>query len=247
MPKPKNVFPASDRLILDSYKNVIDGLAAYYGDAFEIVLHDLTDLDHSIIKIANGFHSGRKEGAPITDLALYMLEEIQKNSAQTAQNPPESQSPGAKAGVQSAGSIDSSYISYFSASKYGKPVRSTTMVIFGEKKRAIGLLCINLYLDSPLSSLLQNFSLDPQGKFIKENFSSDSDELIAKALEKVKADVAADKTIPASQRNKEIVTLLYYQGIFKLKNAVQSISTDLGISKNTVYMHIRALEEKAGR
>ncbi|MDR2740857.1 MAG: PAS domain-containing protein [Treponema sp.] len=80
MAKSKNLLSAADRLILDSYKTTIDGLAAYYGDAFEIVLHDLTDLDHSIIKIANGFHSGWKEGSPITDLALSMLEEIQKNN-----------------------------------------------------------------------------------------------------------------------------------------------------------------------
>jgi predicted transcriptional regulator YheO len=232
--KSKNLLSPADRLILDSYKTTIDGLAAYYGEAFEIVLHDLTDLDHSIIKIANGFHSGRKEGAPITDLALSMLEEIRKNNAVAPQTDQDNQEA-------------RSYSNYMSASKYGKPVRSATMVIFGEKKKAIGLLCINLYLDSPISSLLQNFSLVPPGQFIKENFSSESDELIAKALEKVTSDVTADETIPASQRNKEIVALLYYQGIFKLKNAVQAISADLGISKNTVYMHIRTLEERTGQ
>jgi predicted transcriptional regulator YheO len=234
MAKSKTLLSSADRLILDSYKNTIDGLAAYYGDAFEIVLHDLTDLDHSIIKIANGFHSGRKEGAPITDLALSMLEEIRKNNALGART---------NHGDQEF----RSYNTYVSASKYGKPVRSTTMVIFGEKEKAIGLLCVNFYLDSPISSLLQNFSLVPPGQFMKENFTSESDELIAKVLEKVKSDVTADETIPVSQRNKEIVTLLYYQGIFKLKNAVQAISADLGISKNTVYMHIRALEEKTGQ
>jgi predicted transcriptional regulator YheO len=121
------------------------------------------------------------------------------------------------------------------------------MVIFGEKKKVIGLLCINLYLDSSISSLLQNFSLASPGQFMKENFTSESDELIAKALEKAKSDIAADGTISASQRNKKIVALLYYQGIFKLQNATQVISADLGISKNTVYMHIRTLEEKTGQ
>jgi predicted transcriptional regulator YheO len=234
MAKSKTLLSPADRLILDSYKTTIDGLAAYYGDAFEIVLHDLTDLDHSIIKIANGFHSGRKAGSPITDLALSMLEEIRKNAA-----------AGERTGQGNQGIRP--YNTYVSASKYGKPVRSTTVVIFGENKKAIGLLCINLYMDSPISSLLQNFSLVSAGQFMMENFISESDELIARALEKVKSDVTADGKIPVSQRNKEIVALLYYQGIFKLKNAVQVISSDLGISKNTVYMHIRALEEKTGQ
>jgi predicted transcriptional regulator YheO len=199
----------------------MEGLAAYLGEAFEIVLHDLTDYDHSIIKIINGFHSGRAEGAPVTDFALSMLEQIENNGA--ASGP---------------------FISYTSKSKYGKPVRSTTMVIFGEQGRAIGLLCINLYLDSPLSSLLHTFSLVSQSNFVTEHFTSDSDELIVQALEQARAAVEADSAVPQSQKNKEIVTILYHQGIFKLKNAVQAISEDMGISKNTVYLHIRSLEEK---
>jgi predicted transcriptional regulator YheO len=123
-------------------------------------------------------------------------------------------------------------------------VRSTTIVIFGEKQKAIGLLCVNLYLDSPLSALLQNFSVGSQSDYVTENFTSDSDELIARSLEKVKNEVEADNAVPQHLKNKEIVTILYHQGIFKLKNAVQVISGDLGISKNTVYLHIRTLEEK---
>lgn len=230
MAKPKSALSRTDELIIESYKTTMDGLAAYYGEAFEFVLHDLIDLDHSIIKIVNGFHSGRKEGAPITDFALSMLEQIRKNNA-----------PGSSAAYRGP------YITYLSSSKYGKPVKSTTIVIFGEKNKPIGLLCINLYLDSPLISLLQNFSLAAPAEYIAENFISDSDELIARSLEKVKAGVLADNTVPVSQKNKEIVTLLYYQGIFKLKDAVQTVSRDLGISKNTVYLHIRALEEKSNR
>jgi predicted transcriptional regulator YheO len=227
MAKQKNTLSRTDKLIIESYKATIDGLAAYYGEAFEIVLHDLIDLDHSIIKIANGFHSGRKEGAPITDFALSMLEQITKNNAHG--NPVEHSHP---------------FVTYLSSSKYGKPVKSTTIMIFGEKEKPIGLLCINLYLDSPLTSLLQHFSLTAPAEYVTEHFISNSDELITRALEKVKAEVLTDDTVPPSQKNKEIVTLLYYQGIFKLKDAVQIISRDLGISKNTVYLHIRALEEK---
>jgi predicted transcriptional regulator YheO len=220
----------ADRLIIDSYKTTMEGLAAYLGEAFEIVLHDLSDYDHSIIKIINGFHSGRREGAPITDFALSLLERSRKN--------------GFEGKPRHSAEIAGPFVSYTSKSKYGKPVRSATMVIFGKKRKAIGLLCINLYLDSPLSSLLQNFLPNDRSGFITENFSNDSDELIARALERIKAEVAADPAVPQPRKNKEIVTILYHQGIFRLKNAVQAISTDLGISKNTVYLHIRSLEKK---
>jgi predicted transcriptional regulator YheO len=222
-------LPDLDRLIIDSYKTTMEGLAAYLGEAFEIVLHDLSDYDHSIVKIINGFHSGRGEGAPITDLALSLLERLQENSR--GEKP------------RASGEIAGPFVSYTSKSKYGKPVRSATMVIFGAQQRAIGLLCINLYLDSPLSSLLHSFSPAAPSGFITEHFSSDSDELLSRALEKVKREVAADAGVPPLRKNKEIVTILYHQGIFRLKNAVRAISQDLGISKNTVYLHIRALEK----
>ena len=215
------ILTSADKLLIESYKTTMEGLAAYFGEAFEFVLHDLTDYDHSIIKIINGHLSGRKEGGPITDFALSMLEQIQKNSG----------SGGA-------------YTAYVSSSKYGKPVRATTIVIFGEKKAAIGLLCINLYLDSPISALLQNFSITPTADYISENFSSDSNELIARTLEKTKKAVEVDDSVPAYLKNKEIVIQLYHQGIFKLKDAVPLVSHDLGISKNTVYLHIRSLENK---
>jgi predicted transcriptional regulator YheO len=227
MARSKDTLSRADELIIESYKTTMDGLAAYYGEAFEIVLHDLVDLDHSIIKIVNGFHSGRREGAPITDFALSMLEQIRETAG-----------PGIPA------EYSRPFTTYLSASRYGRPVKSTTIVIFGEEKKPIGLLCINLYLDSPLTSLLQNFSLDAPAEYVAEHFISDSEELIVRSLEKAKAGVLADNGVPASRKNKEVVTLLYHQGIFKLKDAVQTVARDLGISKNTVYLHIRALEEK---
>ncbi|MDR3303450.1 MAG: PAS domain-containing protein [Treponema sp.] len=209
----------TERKILDSYKTSLEGLGAYLGEVFEFVLHDLSDLEHSVIKIINGHHSGRKEGAPITDLALSMLERINANNT-------------------------SPYISYISKSKHGRPVKSTTIVIFGENKRAIGMICINLYLDSSILSLLEGFTaLDNPVEFVSENFINDSEELIVRSLEKVKHDVNTDPLIPLSHKNKEIISILYYQGIFKLKSAVRLVSHDLNLSKNTVYLHIRALEE----
>ncbi len=64
------------------------------------------------------------------------------------------------------------------------------------------------------------------------------------ALEEVKKIVYNDLSISASNKNKEIVSLLYQRGIFNLKDSVITISEQLGISKNTVYMHIRNLNNQ---
>jgi predicted transcriptional regulator YheO len=211
----------ADALILNSYKTTMDALAAYFGGVFEFVLHDIggKDLEHSITKIVNGSLSGRKEGAPITDLALELLEKLSANKTER-------------------------FFTYFSRSKYGKPVKSVTMAIYGERDRVIGLLCVNMYLDCPINSLLESFSPDSRAEFAPEHFTSRSDELIARALKKTKDEVMADAAVPPSFKNREIIALLYYQGIFKLKSAIEAVSKDLKISKNTVYMHVRSLKSK---
>lgn len=68
----------TDRMILESYKVVLDGLSTYLGEGYELILHSLEDLEHSVIKIINGHYTGRIEGAPITDLALAMLNKMKE-------------------------------------------------------------------------------------------------------------------------------------------------------------------------
>ena len=57
------------------------------------------------------------------------------------------------------------------------------------------------------------------------------------------ADMKAIKRAVKMLKNKEIVAILYQKGIFNLKDSVITIANHLGISKNTVYMHIRNMNK----
>ena len=72
----------------------------------------------------------------------------------------------------------------------------------------------------------------------------EADELLRQATVSAKERVNVDANIIPSQKNKEIISILYGQGIFKLKDSVIKIADILGISKNTVYLHLRALQKK---
>lgn len=74
-------FSRADHEILKSYEAVVDGLAMLIGGHCEIVLHALEDLNCSAVRIANGEHTGRKIGSPITDLALRMLHDMAGDSS----------------------------------------------------------------------------------------------------------------------------------------------------------------------
>jgi predicted transcriptional regulator YheO len=215
MEKFKVAFSPVDHLILNSYKIVVEGLSNYLGNGYEFVLHSLEDPDHSVVKIINGQHTGRKEGAPITDMALQMLSEI--NNRQ--QN----------------------YITYHAKNRKGKPLKATTIAIRGERDRVIGLLCINFYLNIPLLEFISSMSNATLAKadFISENFVENTTELITKIALQIKKEVDSNNEIPLSFKNKEIISILYNQGIFNLKDAVTKVSKTLKISSNTVYMHLR--------
>lgn len=205
----------TDRAILESYRSEVRCLAKYFSDSYEFVLHSLEDYDHSVIEIVNGEHTGRTIGAPITDLALNMLHEINDNKEDS--------------------------IVYFSHNYKGEPLKSTTIAIRGEKDRIIGLLCINCYMNTPLVNVIESFL--PTGSLVgtsmNEDFTQNPDELIKNSFEEVQKSVINDESIAVSNKNKVIVERLYDKGIFRLKDAVIKVAEMMDVSKNTVYMHIR--------
>ena len=162
------------------------------------------------------------EGAPITDLALKMLQQIRENDCAHQ------------------------YYTYFNYSHEGVPLKSTTISILGENKRIIGLLCINFYLSTPLSAIVKSLS-DTHTRSARsdETFSSSLDDLISSVLDDAVKQVYANGAITSTNRNKEIISILYEKGIFNMKDAVNHVSQKMGISKNTVYMHLRALNQVA--
>ena len=218
MDNPFLKLTVTDRQILNSYALMLNGLGAYLGDGYELVLHSLESLDHSVIKIINGHFTGRKEGSPITDLALKMLGELEQDPSRTV-------SP------------------YFNKSSSDSMLRSCTIPITGEHGRIIGLLCINFHMEMPISEFLQGMLPSQDSSSVtqasSETFSDNIDDLILFSLTETKESVYNDPGISSSNKNKEIIFRLYQQGIFNLKDAVIKVANQLNISKNTVYMHIR--------
>ncbi|HZQ21689.1 MAG TPA: PAS domain-containing protein [Terriglobales bacterium] len=59
----------------EKWAPAVDCIADLLGPRAEVVLHDVSRPDHSIIMIRNGQVTGRSVGAPLTDLGFYMLRE----------------------------------------------------------------------------------------------------------------------------------------------------------------------------
>ncbi|ACR70731.1 hypothetical protein DBV23_09540 [Edwardsiella ictaluri] len=208
-------FNLLDQTILKSYEAVVDGLAMLIGPHCEIVLHSLEDLKCSAVRIANGEHTGRKIGSPITDLALRMLHDM-------------------------AGEDSSVSRAYFTRAKSGDLMKSVTIAIRNQEQRVIGLLCINMNLDVPFSQIMETFiPKATQEVSSAVNFASSVDELVAQTLEYTIEEVNADRTVSNNAKNRQIVFTLHEKGIFDIKDAINQVADRLNISKHTVYLYIR--------
>ena len=216
------VFTPLDTQILGSYKDALAGLSEYLGPGYEIVLHSLEDFEHSVVAIFNGERTGRHVGSPVTDLALQMLSRLEEDGTQDS-------------------------ITYFNRNSAGEPLKSTTVLIRGQGRRVIGLLCINLYLNTPLLTMMNGWGIPDQlpGIVPIETLAEEAADLIDALLEEARAQVCADGRIAPTNRNKEIIAHLYERGVFNLKNSVNRTAELLHLSKNTVYLHIRNLEKRA--
>lgn len=209
----------TDRQILESYKIMLDGLSAYLGPGYEIILHSLEDCDHAAVKVLGGHHSGRKEGAPITDLALQMLAKIQ------------------------AGENPAKTMVYTNVSPSGEHIHACTIPVLGEKNRIIGLVCMNFYLNLPLYQFMEHLSQHgAASEEIKETLGQDAGHIISQTIALAKNAVRNNPTVSATDKNKKIIEYLWKKNVFERKNAVGLVASQLGISKNTVYLHLRHLK-----
>lgn len=213
-------FTQEDRQILEDFLPIADGLAAFLGQNYEVVIHSLEDLEHSVIKIVNGSHTGRQVGSPITDLALRMLDKL------------DSDGEGAD------------YQVYFCKNYRGEPMHSATIAIRGTGKRIIGLLCINLYLNATIMEFMSGFLPQYNSMFTTEYFAENAEEAVRQKVEEARAVVESNPAILPSARNKEIIRMLDGWHVFTLKNAIDLVAAELGISSHTVYFHLRNLAKK---
>lgn len=209
----------NDRTIIASYESLLEGLADYLGSGYEFVLHSLENLDKSIIKIINGHYSNRTVGAPITDYALSLLHEIEENDVQHK------------------------FVTYFNMDDRGTMIKSSTLPIMGENDRIIAMICINYYMNTPISDFIDSMTPSKNKPQRQETFSSDVNSLIFTAVEDARRIVENDPNITFANRNKGIVEILFRKGLFNMKDSVQLVASTLGISKNTVYLHLRGIKK----
>jgi len=217
----KTKLSETDRLILKSHEDSVDGIAAFFGGYCEVTLHSLENPKKGITKIANSHHTRRSVGEPLSDHGIQAVMDFQDTGRQD-------------------------FSCYTTTSANGEPMRTIQTVITNEG-RAIGLLGISFNMSIPLTEFISTFSLFRQPfADTKEMLVADSVEgLIHNAVGDIVLDISTNINIPNHEKNKYIVYGLYEKGIFEIKGSVVLVAKELKLSKYTIYSYIRELKEKA--
>ncbi|GAM58941.1 yheO-like PAS domain [Vibrio ishigakensis] len=214
-------FTKEDAQHLEHYFRVVDSLADLIGPHCEILIHSFESLENSVVKIVNGHHTGREIGSPITDLGLRMWREFERT-----------------------GNVSPKC--YFTQGEDGALMKSTTCILAGPGGKAIGMLCINLNLNTPFPDIIKTMMPDMSVNRVLENehFSKSAAEVIHQSLQSAISQVNSDPTVSPKGRNKAITKLLFDNGVFELKEATTVVADNLGVTRQAIYKFVREFKSE---
>ncbi|GAB6158982.1 helix-turn-helix transcriptional regulator [Desulfotomaculum varum] len=210
-------------VIFTNLIRIADTIAQTFGKNCEVAVHDLSNLDKSLIYIA-GDITHRKPGAPITDLVVKVLHQ--------------------------EGDRARDMVCYKSITKEGRILKSSTTFIRNGAGKIIGALCINFditdfqHMQATVGDLI---SLTYQGEEEKkETFASSVHETIDVMVAQATEIVGKPPATMSMEEKIKFVATLEQKGAFLIKGAVDYIATVLGVSKYTVYNYLQKVRSTEG-
>lgn len=223
------MFNASE--YLKRYIPLVDFIAEVTGKNSEVVLHDLIDLDTSVIAIRNNYITNREVGAPATDFVLRMIKE-NKNA-------------------------DRDYIvNYRGINKKDKKTLRSSSFFIRHEGDLIGMICVNTdeaiidELQQAVDAIVNLYTRNEKATEHPEH--PDEPEVFTSSIEEMAENVVLDMTTKRGvgveylkQDDKiEAIETLHEHGFFLLKGAVPEISTALKISEPTAYRYLQMVKAK---
>lgn len=220
---------------LDRYIPLVEFLGQALGERCEVVLHDLTVPEKSIIAIANGNISGREIGGSVTDFLLKLLQRKKKEHVTYLAN-------------------------YRGKGQNGRVCRSSSYFIQNEAGETIGTLCINVditaymqakdFLEKELSCVdfLQHMmtpvaDTTASGK-IFENLHSTVDEVIGAMIDDRLAKYPACGSRLSLAERLQLVSDLQSDGLFLLRGGISALAEKIDVSEPTIYRYLSKIKKE---
>lgn len=211
--------------ILKKYFGIADYIAAINGSSCEVIVHNLSDLQHSIVHIVNGHITNRKIGGSITDFALELLQK--KDYAQ-----------------------QDSITNYIGTTKDNKILKSSTYFIKDNENNIIGLLCVNINITDLLRAkefidniiMVDELNKANEMQIGKENFNVSVDDIVENIINSIIIESGIELADSSVEKKMQLIKAMEARGVFKFKGSVNTVSKLLNVSTQSIYRYLKNLK-----
>lgn len=201
-----------ESVIFENLKRVADTMVLTFGQNCEVAIHDLANYEKSLIYIV-GKVTGRKPGAPITDL---VVKELRRH-----------------------GDTVHDITNYQTLTNTGRTLKSTTTFIRNQSDQVIGAFCVNFDITDFKNTIYQIKDLiateDMESNSKHETFASSVEETIQSLVEDAASQIGKQPSLMTREEKIKFVHLLDEMGAFAVKGAVDMVAGILGVTIYTVY------------
>lgn len=212
----------SNYALLEKYIPLVRFMGEICGKNYEIILHDTSTPERSVIAACNAHLSGRRVGDPMTELAKEL--------------------------IRDGSYLEHDFVAnYEGRTRGGKRFVSSTYFI-KEGGQLRGLICVNhdvedfFVLSEHLNSLMKAFSLPEDGQHASaytENLDDSICNLSSNLIHTtVLSYTTAGKRMSTADKL-DIIRTLDSQGVFATKGSVGQAARELHISEPTVYRYLK--------
>lgn len=210
------LYEMDNKDIFKRYEVIADMIVGTFGSHCETIIHDFSQLNSSLIYI-NGNVTGRKVGAPITNIILQHL----KNK----------------------GDMVDDMIGFTTRTKNGKFLKSSITFIRDEKQKVIGCLGVNFDITAfaTVNQIINEFTktqefshMTPQLELYENNIEEIFETMIDMTINQYGIPVAEMRR----EDKKDIVQKLDSKGVFLIQGSMEKVAHSLNVSKQTIYNYL---------
>ena len=216
----KNSYPmptsSEKKRIIANLEKIADAIHALFGANCEVVIHDLANLQTSLMYM-RGNVTGRQVGAPATDLLVKLVQEDREQS--------------------------DSFHNYKSVTPDGRCLKSATTIIRDSKGQPVAAFCINLdttHYFNAIQALLPFIHDLETGKYpSKETFAESPADTIRTLFVRAVEEIGKQPGAMSIEEKTRFIELMKKSGVFQFKGAVEQVATLMDVTKCTVYNYLK--------
>lgn len=205
---------ADDELLLREAEKIVTAVGRMFPGLCEVVLHDLRDPAQAIRAIENNL-SGRAVGGPATELGLARI-----------QNP-------------DYPDVIQNYPNRFPD---GRTAKSTSIGLKNSDGTYVAAICLNLdvsLLDGLLTGISRLTATDERAQPLTETLRARTIDELRSVAEDFAAVRGRSPATLTTQEKRELAQSLEAQGFLQVKHSVGTLAGILGVSRATIYNHLR--------